>query len=373
MGEDSQSNPLSLDELIGQESVKQRLTLIAKTFGNADSDAMPGHMVFDGPAGSGRLAFAQAFAQTIHAKCWILNPMSLAELGDNFALICTAIKPRTVVCFEDLERIKSSILIGLEDALRSGRVTISIGQGPSLRHHTMDLHPFTAILLTSGSNHIPEGIRNAITFKFNFQHYSVNEMDRICLRHAVRLGLTLTMDETENICNASSGIVGNLIKSLRNIHAFMTASNGSASVDHALEALGITRCSENHSNNCDLQQLSGIEFEQQIGRLLGSMGFHTEMTRTSGDGGIDIVAHLNQPIVGGRYLFQCKRFAVDNVVGAPYLRDFFGALKADPLAIKGIFVTTSSFTEQARQFAQQVGIELIDSAALSELLTKYQS
>lgn len=339
MIENPKNNFLSLSELVGQESIKQRLRLIANTFGNANDDAMPGHMLFEGPSGSGRLAFAQAFAESIHANWSIVDVRCFSVQGDLTAFI-TNLKRRTVLVLEGSEQLKTSILMPLTNALQTGKLMITIGQGPAARDHFMELHPFTAIFMTSASSRLQEGIRNAATFKFTFQRNSASELEEICLLHAVRFGLSLSKEEVQGICQSSSGKVGNLVKSLQDVSSFMAASNGSANVGHILDALGIIGHSQ--SRNGDLQQLSGIEFEQQICGLLGSMGFQTEMTRTSGDGGIDIVAHLNQPIVGGRYLFQCKR-------------------------------TTSSFTEQARQFAQQVGIELIDSTILSELLAKYHS
>jgi restriction system protein len=121
----------------------------------------------------------------------------------------------------------------------------------------------------------------------------------------------------------------------------------------------------------NLQNLSGQEFEVLISALLTRMGFQAEMTKTTGDGGIDIIAVLDKPILGGRYLFQCKRFAPDNLVGASMVRDFYGAAVADR-AIKGIFITTSEFTVQAREFGQRVGVELINLEQLQELLLEHQ-
>ncbi|MGC2246115.1 MAG: restriction endonuclease [Terriglobales bacterium] len=117
-----------------------------------------------------------------------------------------------------------------------------------------------------------------------------------------------------------------------------------------------------------IEGLSGIEFEKVIATLLERMGFHAQMTKASGDGGIDIEATLDKAIVGGRYLFQCKRYGLDNVVGSPLVRDFYGAVMAER-AVKGIFITTSGFTEQAREFAKKVGLELIDGVQLRRLLS----
>jgi len=101
------------------------------------------------------------------------------------------------------------------------------------------------------------------------------------------------------------------------------------------------------------------------------MEFRAEMTKATGDGGIDIVAILEKPIVSGKYLFQCKRYAPDCLVGAAAVRDFYGAVMADN-AVKGIFITTSDFTVQAREFAERVGLELINLPRLRELLAQYE-
>ena len=121
----------------------------------------------------------------------------------------------------------------------------------------------------------------------------------------------------------------------------------------------------------DIDSLMGQEFESLIKVLLVEMGFHAELTAVTGDGGIDIIATLDRPFSGGRYIFQCKRYAENNLVGAPAVRDFYGAVTADR-AIKGIFITTSNFTAQARDFAEQTRIELVDRATLMRLLEKFK-
>jgi restriction endonuclease Mrr len=117
----------------------------------------------------------------------------------------------------------------------------------------------------------------------------------------------------------------------------------------------------------EMAEMSGQDFERLISRLLDAMEFRTELTKVSGDGGIDIIAVLDKPIIGGKYLFQCKRYAPDNLVGASAVRDFCGAVSADRV-VKGVFVTTSDFTPHAREFADKAGIELIDAAKLKALL-----
>jgi restriction system protein len=119
-----------------------------------------------------------------------------------------------------------------------------------------------------------------------------------------------------------------------------------------------------------LELMSGAEFERLVTALLARMEFRAEMTKATGDGGIDIVAVLDKPIVGGKYLFQCKRYAPENLVGASTVRDFYGAVSADK-AVKGVLITTSDFTVQAREFAERVGLELINLPKLRSLLADH--
>ena len=119
-----------------------------------------------------------------------------------------------------------------------------------------------------------------------------------------------------------------------------------------------------------VMNLSGVDFERLVLELLKHLGFSAEMTKTTGDGGIDIEAVLDRPIVGGRYLVQCKRFAIDTLVGSPAVREFYGALVADRKAAKGILITTSDFSAQARDFAKDLPIELINGTDLTKLLAQ---
>jgi tetratricopeptide (TPR) repeat protein len=120
-----------------------------------------------------------------------------------------------------------------------------------------------------------------------------------------------------------------------------------------------------------LDLLSGIEFERLITLLLTRMGFCAGMTKASGDGGIDVVATSNHAVTGGRYLIQCKRYSSDSLIGAATVREFYGAVTADKLAVKGILITTSGFTAQAEEFAAALPIELIGRDRLQRLLQQY--
>ena len=118
-------------------------------------------------------------------------------------------------------------------------------------------------------------------------------------------------------------------------------------------------------------------FERLIVRLLTAMGYGgsaVEAARAigkSGDGGVDGV--VDQDALGlDRVYIQAKRYATNNPVGAGAVRDFFGSLDRFK-ATKGLFVTTSSFTQSARETSDFLSkrIVLIDGVQLTKLMIRY--
>lgn len=118
-------------------------------------------------------------------------------------------------------------------------------------------------------------------------------------------------------------------------------------------------------------------FETLLANLFVAMnygGSANDSGRTlgrSGDDGVDGVIDQDPLGVDQIYL-QAKRYAEGNNVGAGAIRDFFGALSLKR-ATKGIFVTTSAFSEPAIKTARDLGnrIVLIDGVKLSRLMLRY--
>ena len=89
----------------------------------------------------------------------------------------------------------------------------------------------------------------------------------------------------------------------------------------------------------------------------------------SGDGGIDGVISLDRLGLEKVYV-QAKRW--QGAVGRPEIQGFYGAL-AGQRANKGVFITTSSFTSQAIQFAASVErIVLVDGVKLAQLMMDHE-
>lgn len=116
-------------------------------------------------------------------------------------------------------------------------------------------------------------------------------------------------------------------------------------------------------------------FEQLVTDLLIKMGYGYDdnsgkVVGGPHDGGIDGI--ISEDKLGLSLIYiQAKRYAEGNNVGSKEIQAFVGAMKN---VQKGVFITTSTFTAEAKKYAneqQQKSLKLIDGIMLSELMIKY--
>jgi restriction system protein len=127
-----------------------------------------------------------------------------------------------------------------------------------------------------------------------------------------------------------------------------------------------------------LQKIKGCSpsfFENLVVELLVKMGYGGTIKDAgqsigqSGDEGIDGI--IKEDRLGLDIIYvQAKRW--ENVVGRPEIQKFVGAL-AGQGAKKGVFITTSKFTAEARSYQpkNETKIVLIDGESLAELMIDY--
>jgi len=123
------------------------------------------------------------------------------------------------------------------------------------------------------------------------------------------------------------------------------------------------------------RQIDPFRFERVVLDLLVAMGYGgsrkeaAAVTQKTGDEGIDGV--INEDRLGLDVIYvQAKRWKGN--VGRPEIQNFVGAL-AGKKAAKGIFITTSAFHDNAREYAAGLHqkIILIDGRRLAELMIEH--
>jgi len=120
----------------------------------------------------------------------------------------------------------------------------------------------------------------------------------------------------------------------------------------------------------DILILTPKEFEELTGKILTQNGLrNVRHVGGSGDLGVDLIGLDAQ---GNQTIVQCKRYAPGNAVGSRDLQNFIGMMNVHHKAEKGIFVTTSRFTQPATDLAEAHNIQLIDGDRLVKLLQTIQ-
>ena len=115
-------------------------------------------------------------------------------------------------------------------------------------------------------------------------------------------------------------------------------------------------------------------FEELCKLILLKVGFiKVEITALPNvaDGGVDGVGIWRENLLSRKIYFQCKR--TKNSISVDGIRDFRGAL--DGRANQGLFITTSHFTQNAKDEAIRDGallVDLIDGNKICDLLKKYE-
>jgi len=125
-----------------------------------------------------------------------------------------------------------------------------------------------------------------------------------------------------------------------------------------------------------IKERSSTFFEELAVNLMLAMGYGGtkgagEVTDESHDEGVDGVIKEDKLGLDVIYL-QAKRWQKESTIGRPEISGFVGSLTAKKCN-KGVFVTTSTFTKEAKEYIKEIPqqVVLIDGSDLTKLMIKY--
>jgi restriction endonuclease Mrr len=123
-----------------------------------------------------------------------------------------------------------------------------------------------------------------------------------------------------------------------------------------------------------IRKMDPFQFEYLTAELLSNIGYeNVEVTKRSGDKGIDVIANLT---VGGltnvKTVIQAKRYKKGNNIAGKYITQLRGSAEVDQ---RGLIITTSDFTKGAIDEARasnKMPVALVNGNKLIDLLFKYK-
>lgn len=119
--------------------------------------------------------------------------------------------------------------------------------------------------------------------------------------------------------------------------------------------------------SADIASLEWLAFEKLCLIWLRALGCNAERTPkrhgSGADEGIDIAGTTRD---GQAFCAQCKAHA--GLVGVKFVREFFGSFASSNQ--RGVFFSSSGFTDDARRFAAKEGIVLVGNSDLNDVLNE---
>ena len=231
---DKALRPQTLDEFVGQQQAKGNLKVFidaAKGRGEALD-----HVLLFGPPGLGKTTLAQIVARELGVNFRATSGPVLAKAGD-LAAILTNLEPRDVLFIDEIHRLGPAVEEILYPAMEDHVLDLVIGEGPSARSVRIDLAPFTLVAATTRAGLLATPLRDRFGIPLRLEFYTPEELRKVLLQAARKMGAALTEDGAGEIAARSRGtprVAGRLLRRVRDFA-------GGAEIDRRAAAQALAR------------------------------------------------------------------------------------------------------------------------------------
>lgn len=234
--------PLTLDEFIGQNDVKEALRIAIQA---SKKRGMPlDHILFSGPPGLGKTTLAHIIAHEMGVSIKTTSGPVLEKPGD-LAAILTSLKKGDVLFIDEIHRLSSVIEEVLYPAMEDFEIDVMIGEGPSARSIKLNLEHFTLIGATTKVGLLGSPFRDRFGIIARLDLYDVEELVEVVKRSASILRIPITPEAALEIAKRSRGtprISNRLLKRVADFALVKAEGNITQRIaDSALTMLGIDK------------------------------------------------------------------------------------------------------------------------------------
>ena len=209
--------PKKLEEFIGQESVKGKLS-IAIDAAKMRKEPLD-HVLLVGPPGLGKTTLAQIIANEMGVQIHVTSGPILERQGD-LASILTSLERGDVLFIDEIHRMSKAVEELLYTAIEDFQIDIMIGKGPGARSVRIPLQPFTLVGATTRAGLLTSPLRSRFGMILELTLYSPEELAEIVKKAASVLGMGIEEEAAFELGKRARGtprIALRLLKRVRDV------------------------------------------------------------------------------------------------------------------------------------------------------------
>jgi holliday junction DNA helicase RuvB len=209
--------PRSLDEFVGQQELKRRLSVILEAARRRGQAA--DHFLFAGPPGLGKTSLAVIVAAEMEVTLHVTSGPALERPGD-LAAILTKLGEGDVLFIDEIHRLSRSIEEVLYPAMEDFQLDIVLGKGPAARSIRLDLPRFCLVGATTRTGLITGPLRDRFGLVARLDYYEADDLRAIVERAATILGAEIDQEGAIEIARRSRGtprIANRLLRRVRDV------------------------------------------------------------------------------------------------------------------------------------------------------------
>jgi len=217
-GEDEQEKslrPKSLREYIGQENVKQNLSISIEAALRRHEPL--DHLLLYGPPGLGKTTLAGIIASEMGQNIRITSGPAIEKAGD-LASILTNLADGDVLFIDEIHRLSRSVEEVLYPAMEDYALDIMIGKGPTARSIRLDLPRFTLVGATTRAGMLTSPLLDRFGVTCRLELYGTEDLMQIVNRSASILGTQIDEGGARQIAGRARGtprIANRLLRRVR--------------------------------------------------------------------------------------------------------------------------------------------------------------
>ena len=253
---DQAFRPRSLKEVIGQEHIKENLSILIDAARQRKEPL--DHVLFYGPPGLGKTTFSHVLANEMGVSIKITAGPAVERAGD-LAAILTNLHAGDILFIDEIHRLGRAVEEVLYPAMEDFALDIVIGKGPSARSIRLKLPRFTVVGATTRLALVSAPLRARFGAVYRLDYYDHAAMCIIVRRAAGLLRVIAEEDGVEEVARRARGTPRVALRLLRRVRDFaQVRANGAISRDVAQEALNLLNVDQLGLDEVDRRVLSTI-------------------------------------------------------------------------------------------------------------------